>query len=318
MSFQTAKSLIGFDLYKILSVFRLHRLLVIFKILWDVTIYRLSRFEMANLVSAFFIMLAIQLTAVDITVRLFFGFLLNLLIYLNNDYCDIKIDLNSGKKDKTRTIFLHEHRLEALLSQIFLVALLSTIALLYDFGLFFVFLASASICWLYSSKMKNIAFVDIGLMIIAVTLLSMIAAPLDNLLGWCLAFQLGLIAGAFQSIQVMRDIDDDRHSNVQTTAVVIGFKNTKRIFNALILISSIFAAITLNYWVAGLLSLAVFIPCKHDNMSQFWNQVRLITSAVWLCILTGIYLHQTSNGLIWSIHKNQAIEIMSFFNHWIL
>jgi hypothetical protein len=84
------------------------------RILANVAVYRLRRLEMANMGGALVIMLALRLEPLDVAVRLGFAFLLNLLVYLNNDYLDLPTDLRSPARDDANTRYLRDHRGAAL------------------------------------------------------------------------------------------------------------------------------------------------------------------------------------------------------------
>ena len=70
-----------------------------FKILRDVLVERLRKREMANLAGAVSIMLVLGLPGPEMGVRVLFATLLNVLVYLNNDYCVVEFDLYAPGKD---------------------------------------------------------------------------------------------------------------------------------------------------------------------------------------------------------------------------
>src|SRR5262249_54237514 len=76
------------------------------QILADVAFYRIRRLEMANLAGAFALALALHLAPLEIGVRLLFGLLLNLLVYLNNDFHDRDVDLVAAGRERGKTEFL--------------------------------------------------------------------------------------------------------------------------------------------------------------------------------------------------------------------
>ncbi|HEY2733287.1 MAG TPA: hypothetical protein VGI70_04845, partial [Polyangiales bacterium] len=94
------------------------------KIVAGVVGYRIRKLEMANLAAATSIALALRLSFTDVVVRTLFAFVLNALVYLNNDYIDVQIDLNSADKDTEKALFLAAHKGAARLAQWSLVALL--------------------------------------------------------------------------------------------------------------------------------------------------------------------------------------------------
>src|SRR5690606_19841891 len=120
------------------------------RILANVAVYRLRRLEMANMGGALVIMLALRLPPADVGVRLGFAFLLNLLVYLNNDYLDLAADLRSPSRDDANTRYLGDHRGAALGAQLGLLAALVAIAAAWDIGLLLPLVVGGGVCWLYS------------------------------------------------------------------------------------------------------------------------------------------------------------------------
>src|SRR5258706_15736729 len=112
-------------------------MLVGLRIVAGVVVYRLKKLEMANLAAAGAIALALHLPPMEIAFRVLFAFGLNVLVYLNNDYIDIELDLHSSDKDAKKASFLAQHLRAALWAQVVLGAILSLVAVLYDVGLLF-------------------------------------------------------------------------------------------------------------------------------------------------------------------------------------
>ena len=65
--------------------------------------YRLRKLEMANLVAALSIAIALRLPWPEVAYRTAFAFFLNALVYLNNDYIDVD-DVIGLLKAKARSI----------------------------------------------------------------------------------------------------------------------------------------------------------------------------------------------------------------------
>ena len=103
-----------------------------FRIVVDVLAYRLRKLEMANLAAATSIAVALHLRPLDVVWRTLFALGLNVLVYLNNDFIDVALDLQSTGKDSAKTRFLHEHKGAALFAQWAMVAVLVAAAVVYD------------------------------------------------------------------------------------------------------------------------------------------------------------------------------------------
>jgi 4-hydroxybenzoate polyprenyltransferase len=252
-----------------------------FKIVADVAWYRLRRFEMANLGAAGMICIALALPAADIVVRLGFGALLNLLVYLNNDFLDVQEDAASPTKDSVKTRYLAEHRAAALRAQIGMLGVLVVVAGLWGGGLVWPLLFGGGVCWAYSAVLKRRPFVDIGAMMVWGVAMPWVAVPPGAESGWALLIQLGLFSGVFETIQVMRDHDEDRATGVHTTAVVLGLARTRWVLRGLIVLAGAYAGIGFGWWLAvlplGLLGFS--IP---QDLSAYWNRVRLVLGSTLL------------------------------------
>ena len=130
------------------------------RIVFDVFVYRVRRLEMANMVAAISLSLALALPGKQVLLRALFAAVLNLLAYLTNDYYDVDRDLEAGRAlDKTR--YLADHRRAAIGAQLGLAALLVALAFVIDVGLLIPAAAGAGICWAYSAKLKCVPVLDV-------------------------------------------------------------------------------------------------------------------------------------------------------------
>ena len=110
--------------------------------------------------------LALALPIGDVFVRLCFGALLNLLVYLNNDYLDVVEDSASPTKDAGKTRYLAAHRPAALRVQLVMLAVLLVVAWGWGGGLVWPLLLGGGICWAYSAVLKHWPFVDVLAMMV--------------------------------------------------------------------------------------------------------------------------------------------------------
>jgi 4-hydroxybenzoate polyprenyltransferase len=131
------------------------------KIIADVVAYRLRKLEMANLGAATSIALALHLPFAEVAYRTAFTFVLNVLVYLNNDYLDLGLDLRSESKDADKARFLADHMPAARRAQWTLLVLLIVAALSYDPGLLLPLIAGGGICLAYSAKFKHRPYLDV-------------------------------------------------------------------------------------------------------------------------------------------------------------
>lgn len=267
------------------------------RIIAGVVAYRLRKLEMANLAAAGSIAVALHLSIADIVVRTLFNFVLNALVYLNNDYVDIDLDLASADKDADKSRYLAEHKRDALHAQLMLVALLSLAALVYDRGLFVPMITGGGICWWYSASLKRKPGVDILAMIIWGVAMPLCGTPVTNTIGLFMALQLGLFSGVFETIQVMRDADEDAEEGIRTTGVVLGKARSLWLARGLMLTCTAFALLVMQPWAAAVTVLALLIPFSEQRIEQYWTRVKLVYGVSWLIICAWVFWKGQLAGL---------------------
>lgn len=257
------------------------------KIIIDVARYRLRRLEMANLAAAVALMLALHLPWWEVGVRAMFGLLLNLLVYLNNDWCDLDDDLATGSRDRAKTQYLAAHRPAGLWAQYGLLGILVGFAAVWGGGLFWPLLIGGGICVLYSAYLKRRPFVDVAAMMLWGMAMPAVAVPPGSAMGWTLLIQLGLFSGVFESIQVLRDHDDDKRRGIRTTAVVLGRAQTQRLARGLMVASGLYAAWCFHPLLAAPAIAAAALPIPRTSLQPYWHQVRMLLGPILVieCVL---------------------------------
>lgn len=282
-------------------------MLAALKIVAGTVAYRLKKLEMANMAAAGSMAVALRLGVVDIIVRVVFAFLLNALVYLNNDYIDVAIDLQSTGKDNEKSRYLAANMKAALWAQLMMLGALAVMAWFWDPGLMVPLVAGGGICWWYSAKLKHSPPWDIVAMMIWGVTMPLVGSPADNLLGWALALQLGFFSGVFETIQVMRDADEDAKEGVRTTGVMLGKQKSGVLARALMVLSTIYAALVLHPIAAAITLVALFIPCPDDRIEQYWTRVKLVYGVAWLMLCAWVFFEQHSAGLLWQVHTAASL-----------
>jgi len=273
-------------------------MLAALRIIAGVVAYRIRKLEMANLAGAGSIAVALHLPIVDIVIRTAFAFILNALVYLNNDYIDIQIDLASADKDAEKSRYLAENKRAALLAQWTLVALLAAVALFYDPGLFVPLVAGGGICFWYSAQLKHRPYLDILAMIIWGVTMPLCGSPLDSTVGLLMALQLGLFSGVFETIQVMRDADEDREEGVRTTGVVLGKARSLTLARVQMVFCSLYALLVLQPWAAAVSAGALVVPFSETSIERYWTRVKLVYGIAWLVICAWVWWYGGRAGLL--------------------
>jgi 4-hydroxybenzoate polyprenyltransferase len=271
------------------------------KIVVEAVVYRVKKLEMANLAAAGAIALALRLDFLDITARVAFAFVLNVLVYLNNDYIDVHIDLHSTDKDNAKARFLAANMRAALGAQIVLTLVLVAAALVYDLGLLVPLIAGGGICVWYSAYLKQRPYLDVLAMVIWGLTMPLCGVPLTSALGWCMAIQLALFSGVFESIQVMRDADEDAEENVRTTGVVLGKAKTLVLARGIMLLNTLYAALVLQPIAAAVTLGALLVPFNPARVEQYWTRVKMVYGIAWLVICAWVFFRGHASGLVWSI-----------------
>ena len=267
------------------------------RILLDVVGYRLRRLEMANLAGAVAIMVVLKLPWSDVLLRTAFGAMLNIFVYLNNDYRDIALDERSPDRDRTTVSYLQMHMREAYWVQWALVMVMIAIGVLHSAGLLLALAVGGGICWAYSKTFKRMPYVDVLSMTVWGVAMPMCGFPLDQTLGWVLALQLGLFSSVFEPIQVIRDREVDAQLGLRTTAVVMGVGPTLALARILTAAAAAYAALLLHPIAGGMIALGLFVPWGAGHASRFWTAIKLIFGCAWLFACASTYLGDGSSGL---------------------
>jgi 4-hydroxybenzoate polyprenyltransferase len=273
------------------------------KIVLGVVVYRLRKLEMANLAAAASIAAALHLPLLDIAFRTMFAFFLNALVYLNNDYVDIELDLNSADKDAQKSRYLKDNLRSALWAQWVMLGMLVVAAVVYDIGMLVPLVTGGGICVWYSAVLKRRPYVDILAMMGWGVAMPLCGSPVESVLGWCLALQLGLFSGVFETIQVMRDSDEDAAEGVRTTSVVLGKERTLWLARGLMVLSSVYALLVLHPIAGAISVVALLLPFRPDRVESYWTRVKLTYGIAWLAICAFVYFAGHGEGLLLSLDR---------------
>lgn len=271
--------------------------IAIARILWDVLAYRLRKLEMANLAGAVAIMLALHLEPRAIALRILVAFVLNVFVYLNNDYHDVRDDLHARGRDVERTRFLSEHLVEARVAHALVAVLVAALAAVVGEGLWLVALLAGGVCWLYSAWLKRVPYADVIAMIVWGGAMPMCGVPLASALGVCMAGQLALYSGVFETMQVRRDREEDAAAGVRTTAVVLGDRKTAWLTRALVVVSAIYGAAMLSPW-AGAISASALLVGTSGDPARDWTRIKLVLGLAFLLACVLVHREGGSSGLL--------------------
>ncbi len=232
---------------------------------------------MANLGGAVAIAIALHLPVGEIAVRLGFGLLLNVLVYLNNDYVDGDADLEAAGREHDKTAFLMAHRAAAVRAQLGAVVVLGVIAAWFGGGLWIPLWLGGGVCWAYSVVLKRRPVVDVLAMMAWGMAMPMVGVPPAAIeTAMPLLIMLGLFSGVFESVQVLRDLDDDKARGVRTTAVVWGRAPTLALVRGIALLAAVHTAWAFGLWVAIPAALAALWKVGDAAPLALWNRLRVL------------------------------------------
>lgn len=268
------------------------------RILYDVALFRLRRREMANVAAVACVMVALRLELTEMAVRLLLALVLNLFVYLANDYYDIEADLASSRKDRQKVLRLKAHKDTARLCQVLLVALVLGIGALWSRELFMTALVASGAGWAYSAKLKHVPIVDVLAVTVCGMAGGMVGSPLHRTEGWILAGLLGLFAAAFQTIQLVRDHDEDARFGIGTTAVRYGQAATVLLQRLLIAAAALYSFLLVHWWIGPLVLVAALLPFEARRADRHWNRVRLTLGVIWLATIGWVVSTGTLPGLL--------------------
>jgi 4-hydroxybenzoate polyprenyltransferase len=281
-------------------------LIAAFRILRDVAVYRIRKREMANLASSLTIMVALGLGTGDILVRLVFAIALNLSVYLTNDLYDVDADGASLGKDAKKTAFLRANRRSGWLAVLIPVAVMVGIGGWWSRELLLTLLVAGVVCFAYSARLKRVAFLDLPTILVCGVAGSMVAFPLDRALGWCLAGLLGWFAVCFQTVQMVRDHDDDAAFGTRTTAVALGTNATIALQRVLLIGAAVYASLVVHRWVGMAMLLTALLPFRAREADVHWNRIRMALGLAWMLIVVWVGWTGSSYGWLVQIDRLQG------------
>lgn len=265
-----------------------------FKIAYESFRYRIQKHEANNLLATLSLLLAFKVDGVDLVLRVIFAILLNLLIYLVNDYCDLEVDLSDSQKSQPKARFMAEHRQATQLAVLGELLLLGGVAgvhvLLFHSPLLPAALViNVALYYAYSRWLKRIPLVDVLSMTLAGATSTMVGAP-NSVVGYQLLGLLGLLSGSYETIQVIRDVENDKQQDVRTTAVFLGPGLAAWLFRAIVLGAALYGVLILGKWASAGFALALLLPLDVDEAARSWDKARVIFGLSWLGLLVQIYL----------------------------
>jgi 4-hydroxybenzoate polyprenyltransferase len=292
------------------------------RIVWEAALYRVKRREANNVLTSCSLMLALGLAPADLVYRTLYALLLNVYIYLMNDYYDIELDLASPQKDQAKARFMAEHRGAARGALVGLAALGAGAALVHSSVLVVAFVVNSAVVLVYSAWLKRWPLVDLVMMGLWGVTMALVALPEGALpdaigsllpariqltglaqgaasaaqiaLAWKLLGLLGLLCAAFEAIQVVRDEPGDRATAIVTTAVLLGVRGAAWLFRAIVVGAALYGWLAIGSPLALALGLALALPLTPERADRTWDLCRLLFGLVWVALLAAAWAGRLS------------------------
>jgi 4-hydroxybenzoate polyprenyltransferase len=220
--------------------------------------------------------------------------LLNIFVYLINDYCDIELDLASPDRRRSQVEFLAANRPAAMGAMVVLRALLLALSAghlyLWKTWLLPIAVTSSSIVIIvYSAWLKHYPIWDVVLMVVAGATGTIIGVG-EWQIGWRLVVILALFCGCIEVIQTIRDEPVDRSRGVRTTAVLLGPKRAAWIFRLMMFGAALHGIFVIGSYFSAALLVLVALPFTPQKASRSWDMVRILAGTVWLALMIQLYL----------------------------
>ena len=136
----------------------------------------------------------------------------------------------------------------------------------------------------------------------------------ENALGLCLALQLGLYSGVFETIQVLRDHDDDAlEAGVRTTASCSARSARSALARVLMVLCSAYALLVMHPIARGDQRGRTALPFEADRVERYWTRVKLVYGVAWLGDLrVGALAPRPAEGVDMTIEPvRQPVEVPS-------
>jgi 4-hydroxybenzoate polyprenyltransferase len=113
-----------------------------------------------------------------------------------------------------------------------------------------------------------------------------------------MALQLGLYSGVFETIQVLRDSDDDAKQGLRTTSVVLGKPRTLALARVLMVCASAYGLCFMHPVSATISAGALLLPFDARNVARYWTRVKVVYGIAWLALCAWVLLNGNSGGIL--------------------
>ena len=262
---------------------------ICFKLLKDTALDRIRRLEGNTIPGNFLLLIAFHFGALDFIIRMAITLIANLLIYFINDYIDIEVDLANKDKNHSKTLFLKEHKKIALTLILYLSTALIIAAMFYSTSVCLAVVLVLLFEIIYTDNFKKKPIWDILFVGLISAALSWIAIPNFSLLGIQYIVLLFIFGCCFETVQTLKDFEEDKKFGLTTTPVVIGFHRTVYLLKGLYVLATLYAVVVLRELIGVLLLIPLFFSTR-QNMGTYWTRLKFVCGIVWIIMMVRLYL----------------------------
>lgn len=263
---------------------------VCLRLLGDTAKDRLQRLEANTILGNFLLLIAFHFGFIDFLIRMGITLYLNLLGYFINDYIDVEVDLANKDKDHEKALFIKEHKKAAFALILCMGSALLIFCLFYSISVCLGVIMLLLIVTIYTDYFKNRPFWDVIFIGLWGLALSWIAIPDFSLSGIKLILLLFIFGCCFETVQTLKDYEEDKKFGLATTPIVIGVHNTFILLRVLYIGAALYTILVLKEFVGILIVVPLFFN-RGQNMSVYWTKLKILCGVVWLIIMVRIYLN---------------------------
>lgn len=263
------------------------------RLLADTARDRIVRLEANTILGNLLLLIAFHFSALDFIIRMAVTLYINVLGYFINDYIDVDVDLANKDKDSSKALFIKEHKKTALALILYMSAAVIIATMFYSTSVCLAVVMLLLIVTIYTDSLKNTAYWDIIFIGLWGLALSWIAIPDFSWQGTQLILLLFLFGCSFETVQTLKDYEEDKKFGLTTTPIAIGVPGTLRVLRALYVVSALYALFVLREPVGILL----FIPLLFSttqSMSVYWTKLKVTCGIVWLVIMVRLYVQHAA------------------------
>ena len=261
---------------------------VCYKLLADTAKDRILRLEANTILGNFLLLIAFHFGPLDFLIRMIVTLYINLLGYFINDYIDVEVDLASKDKDHTKALFIKQNQKTALSLIYFMCTVLIGFTFFYSASVCFAVVMLLLIVTVYTKYYKNTAFLDVLFIGLWGLALSWIAIPDFSLYGIKLILLLFIFGCCFETVQTVKDYEEDKKFGLTTTPVRIGLSNTFHLLRGLYILAAVYSVLVLRE-IAGLLMVLPLFFSSSQKPGVYWTKLKIVCGIIWLTIMIRVY-----------------------------